>query len=85
MERAAIFSQGQTILVKHLSPEIINPSSGGHMIIANIMQSLEEVETAHIMRVLAHTRNNRPQAAKILGISQSTLWRKLQKLNIDEG
>ena len=81
MERAAIFSRGGTILPEHLPPEMLNPilRQAGRSI--SIPKSLEQMETEHIQNVLAHTDGNRPQAASILGISQSTLWRKLQKIN----
>jgi len=41
--------------------------------------SLEEVEIAHIQRVLAACDNNQVAAARILGISRSTLRRKLEQ------
>ncbi|MDI6807353.1 MAG: sigma-54 dependent transcriptional regulator [Candidatus Eisenbacteria bacterium] len=40
--------------------------------------SLEEVERLHIMRVLEKHKWNMSRAAKALGISRSTLWRKLR-------
>ncbi|MFB3817937.1 MAG: sigma 54-interacting transcriptional regulator [Candidatus Methylomirabilales bacterium] len=40
--------------------------------------TLAEVERAHIQAVLERCRGNRQQAARTLGISPSTLWRKLR-------
>jgi DNA-binding NtrC family response regulator len=40
--------------------------------------SLQELEQRYIDRVLAHCDGNRTQAAAILGVDKSTLWRKLQ-------
>jgi DNA-binding NtrC family response regulator len=40
--------------------------------------TLEELEKRYIMKVLQQTHGNREQAASILGINKSTLWRKLQ-------
>mgnify|MGYP000964690316 CR=1 FL=1 len=45
--------------------------------------SLIEVEQAHIRRVLRYTRGNQRQAARILGINPSTLWRKLRTHRIE--
>jgi DNA-binding NtrC family response regulator len=44
--------------------------------------TLEELERRHIERVLEVTGGNRPRAAKILGINVSTIYRKLEKLNL---
>ena len=44
--------------------------------------TLEELERRHIRRVLEVTGGNRPKAAKILGINVSTIYRKLEKLNL---
>ena len=41
--------------------------------------TLAEVERNHIRFILETTRGNRTQAAKILGISPTTLWRKLKQ------
>jgi DNA-binding NtrC family response regulator len=46
--------------------------------------TLEEVERRHIERVLEATGGNRPRAARILGINVSTIYRKLEKLNLAE-
>jgi two-component system, NtrC family, response regulator HydG len=43
-------------------------------------QSLHELELEHIRRVLESTQGNRTQAAKILGIGEATLYRKLRNL-----
>ena len=43
-------------------------------------RSLAEVEGDHIRRVLEHTGANIQRTAKILGISRSTLYTKLDQL-----
>lgn len=40
---------------------------------------LEDVEWAHIRQVLAFTRGNKTEAAKLLGIGLTTLYRKLEE------
>ena len=42
--------------------------------------SLAELEQQHIKRVLNSVNGNQNKAAKILGISRTTLWRKLSEL-----
>ena len=41
--------------------------------------SLQDVERQHIDRVLRAVGGNRQEAAKILGIDRSTLYRKVQR------
>ncbi len=41
--------------------------------------SLAEVETRHIRAMLEYTGGNKAQAAARLGISPTTLWRKLKR------
>jgi DNA-binding NtrC family response regulator len=45
--------------------------------------SLDAAERRHLVTVLEHTRGNRRQAARILGISRSTLLNKIRKYGID--
>lgn len=40
----------------------------------------EEAEKEHILSVLQRTKGNRARAARILGISRKTLWKKLKRL-----
>ncbi len=42
----------------------------------------EEAERDHILSVLKLTEWRRVQAARILGISRKTLWKKLKRLGI---
>ena len=44
--------------------------------------SLAEIEKEHIERVLARHRGNATAAAKQLGISRTTLWRKLREYGL---
>lgn len=44
--------------------------------------SLQEVEKKHIKLVLEHTNWNKPEAAKILGISLPTLYAKIEHYNL---
>lgn len=46
---------------------------------------LENIEAEMIKKVLKETRGNRTLAAKKLGISVTTLWRRLKRIELDEG
>jgi transcriptional regulator with PAS, ATPase and Fis domain len=47
--------------------------------------TLAEIEKRHIEKVLSITGGNRPKAAKILGVNASTVYRKIEKYNLDRG
>lgn len=59
-----------------------------HGIIGSLVESQslgkvrEEAERTHILSVLGMTEGNRGQAARILGISRKTLWKKLKQLGV---
>jgi two-component system response regulator HydG len=44
--------------------------------------SLNELEKRAIIDTLARTKGNREQAAKILGIGERTLYRKIKEYNL---
>jgi len=44
---------------------------------------LETVEMMLIERALAHTKGNKTQAAKVLGISRNTLARRIRQFEIE--
>jgi DNA-binding NtrC family response regulator len=80
LERAMILSHGGAIELEHLAPEIRGAVPGSSS------EKLEDVERQHILRVLESARGNRTRAAEILGISRSTMKRKLAEYGLaDEG
>jgi PAS domain S-box-containing protein len=74
LERALLLSRGGDLALGHLPPEVRGDPPAS-MAVSD--ETLEAVERAHIERVLASTGGNRSAAAMILGISRSTLNRKL--------
>ena len=66
----------------NLTPEALPASvNGRHSMVSfdNPRQTLEKLEDEHIHRVLELTKGNRSAAAKILGIGEATLYRRLKK------
>ena len=51
---------------------------------AKSLPTLDELEREHIRAVLQSTNGNRAQTAKILGISERNLYRKLKDHNLEE-
>ena len=87
IERAATLSDGPRIIPNDLPPEVLERgmpllTEGGSGDVFPDTLTLEEVEKRHIERVLRRTEGNMTRAAKILGISRSTLWRKVGKYHI---
>ncbi len=50
---------------------------------ANRLPSLRDSERAHIIRVLEATAWNKLEAAKVLGISRGTLYRKIDAYGLE--
>jgi NtrC-family two-component system response regulator AlgB len=80
VERAAILSRHDTIDVKDLSIDETS-SSRKSKVTDEKLSTLEDLEEAHIRKVLAVTRSM-DQAAQTLGIDTVTLWRKRKKYGL---
>jgi len=81
IERAAVLSPDGVMLPEFLPPHIQKQVSAGQAEGDPLQKSLDQVEQEYIRQVLQATGNNQTHAARILGISPSTLWRKLKKRN----
>ena len=78
IERAAVLSETGEIKLEHLPPQLLNPRKDSRFSDSLPLRSLREMEMDYIRTVLQATGDHRARAAKILGISQATLWRKLK-------
>jgi NtrC-family two-component system response regulator AlgB len=76
LERAVILSPGQVLEPESL-PERIAAHGGGAPSLGGD-HTVDEIEREHILRVLARTPTAE-EAARVLGIDASTLWRKRKK------
>jgi two-component system, NtrC family, response regulator AlgB len=76
IERAVILSPGQALGPEGLPGRIAAQGSGAPSLGADF--TLEELEREHLLRVLARAPTLE-DAARILGIDASTLWRKRKK------
>jgi two-component system, NtrC family, response regulator HydG len=80
LERAAVLAPGDTILPEFLPPGVLKETLSDAGSSGAWNRSLNEVESEHIRNVLNETGRNQLQAARVLGISPSTLWRKMKTL-----
>ena len=78
IEFAFIACKGSRIELEHLPAEIAHGTSSQ----PSELSAQDQDEAERIQAMLQHCRHNREQAARALGISRSTLWRRMKKLGI---
>jgi len=83
LERAALLADGRPIGLEHLPGAIrqrqaVIPGKA----LAEPVRSLLEAEKDAIVRAGRATNGNLSQAAHILGIGRTTLWRKMKELGL---
>ncbi|MEN8246448.1 MAG: sigma 54-interacting transcriptional regulator [Thermodesulfobacteriota bacterium] len=78
LERAFIFCQSKAIALDHIPPEIKSLSSR-----SRFSQETSGVESERILHMLEKTDWNRAKTARLLGISRKTLYKKINKYNLD--
>lgn len=81
VERAVLMCDGDTILAEHL-PDKFCRSNGtyGDADSFSEIRSLVDVENDHIRQALRRHRGSRASLAKLLGISERALYRKISQL-----
>jgi len=77
VEYALLHCKGDEILLPHLPPDIVSFSRQRGE--ETMQKPLEESEKEAVRRALTESGGNRLQAARRLGISRTTLWRKMKK------
>lgn len=85
IERSLIFSEDEEIQPKDLSIPTISNNEQLIVTSENIETlRLDELEEIHIKKILDSNSWNREITARILGISQKTLYTKIRKYNINK-
>ena len=82
IERAFALGVDETIKVRDLPPEIRN--FGQTSEIHEMSYNLRKNEIILIKKALRKTEGNKPEAAKLLGISITTLYRKIKRYQIPD-
>jgi NtrC-family two-component system response regulator AlgB len=80
IEHAVIIANGEQILLSDLPEKLsggAQPNSDGVQV--GMPVTLEQLETEHIRRIMAQCDNNVDEAAQVLGIGRSTLYKKQKK------
>ena len=80
IERAIILCGGGLITADHLPASSLTPAKGGES--ARPPASLADVERSIVERALREARNNKARAARLLGITRSQLYSRIQRHGI---
>jgi DNA-binding NtrC family response regulator len=80
MERAALLSRGELIMIDHLPNRIRHTAAASPPPESHDTPRLEEIERTAIVQTLQKNGYNRTETAKTLGISRRALVYKLQQL-----
>lgn len=82
IERAVLLGDDDYITLKDLPPAIQN-SNGDYQPDQDTLETaVETFEKHHILSILKRTEGNKTKAAGLLGIDPSTLYRKMEKMDI---
>lgn len=83
IERAVILSEGTELSTDNLPLEFQQSSSNSDSSNSTLSAfSLASMEKLHIQRVLNHTRGNKTEAARLLNIGLTTLYRKIEEYHL---
>ncbi len=82
IEHTMILAEGNRITSQDLPAGIIATSAGNPAFTFALKEALRRFEKQHILRVLDHAGQDRKEAAKLLDISLSSLYRKIEELEI---
>jgi transcriptional regulator with PAS, ATPase and Fis domain len=82
IEHTMILAEGEWITVKDLPASIVASCQGNAAFTFNLKDALRQFEKQHILRALEQAGQDRKEAAKLLDISLSSLYRKIEELEI---
>ncbi len=84
LERAKIMSDERVILARHLPREVLAVSDRTRPSLQSNGDALSEIERKHVVEVLHRERGNKARTARALGVNRRSLYRLLEKYNIDD-
>jgi transcriptional regulator with PAS, ATPase and Fis domain len=83
IEHTMILADGEWITLKDLPAAITAASQTHPPFTYSLKDAIRQFEKQHIVRVLDHVGQDRKEAAKLLDISLSSLYRKIEELEIE--
>jgi DNA-binding NtrC family response regulator len=84
IQHASILARGEELELGHLPPEISGKATetNGAGVPQSLVEAMEQYEKELIVRTIRGTGERRQRAAKLLGISRKSLWKKLTKYGL---
>jgi len=79
IERAFVLCHQSTITLEHLSDELTSKSRSS---VSGAFPIQEDEEVSSILSALDKTAGNKSRAARLLGLSRKTIYRKIEKYNL---
>jgi DNA-binding NtrC family response regulator len=84
IERAVIMANGDILDVSDVAgPRAPAAGAAFATFVGDHVPTLDELERAHILKVLELCENQKTKAAQMLGINRTTLWKKLRQYGLD--
>ena len=83
IERAVILAAGDVIDVADIAGPRAAATPALATFAGDVVPTLDELERAHILKVLEHCEGQKTRAAQLLGINRTTLWKKLRQYGLD--
>ncbi len=84
IERAVILAAGDVLDVADVAGPRPQTTAAIPTFTGDQVPTLDELERAHILKVLELCENQKTKAAQLLGINRTTLWKKLRQYGLDE-
>ncbi|MEX0806612.1 MAG: sigma-54 dependent transcriptional regulator [Candidatus Binatia bacterium] len=84
IERAVLLGKESTIGLNDLPPQLATAGENTLPLVAAVGRAytLRDLEREYILRVIENTHGNKTEAAKILGVDRTTLYRKLDEYKV---
>jgi len=84
IERAVIMANGDVLDVADVAgPRAPAAGAAFATFVGDHVPTLDELERAHILKVLELCENQKTKAAQMLGINRTTLWKKLRQYGLE--
>ena len=82
VERAVTLANGEWIMPMDLFPDLVESEHPLIQAFATLSQTRDFAERRQIERAIKETNGHIIEAAKLLGISRTTLWEKMRRLEV---
>lgn len=82
IEHTMILAEGEWITLSNLPSSILGGKEVAPPFTPNLKEAIKQFEKHHILRVLQQASQDRKEAARLLDISLSSLYRKIEELGI---